>query len=99
MTSKRVHPGPRWYAIPLRVLLITFLVTLLTFAVSLFLAILGIVGVAKARGANPYLPIAYRDFAIPVASVVGAFALVTSLVMEVRHYRQAKALRSIERAC
>ena len=98
MASQQERPGPRWYAVGVRVVLITFLVTLLAFAVSLLLAILGIVGVAKARGATPYLPLAYRDVAIPVACVVGAAALVTSIVMEVRHYRQARALRSIERA-
>jgi TRAP-type C4-dicarboxylate transport system permease small subunit len=98
MEDKRPRPGPRWYGIVVRVLLVTFLVTLLTFAVSLLLAIIGVVGVAKARGATPYLPLAYRDVALPVACVVGTVALVTSLVMEIRHYRQAKALHGIERA-
>lgn len=98
MENKRPRPGPHWYGIFVRVVLVTFLVTLLTFAVSLLLAIIGVVGVAKARGATPYLPLAYRDVALPVACVVGTVALVTSLVMEVRHYRQAKALNSIERA-
>ena len=33
---------PRWYAIPARVLFVTFLLTLLSFAVSLLLSILGL---------------------------------------------------------
>ena len=38
---------PRWYAIPVRVLLLTFIGTLISFAVSLFLGIVGTVAVAR----------------------------------------------------
>lgn len=90
--------GPHWYAIPARVLLVTFLLTLLSFAVSLLPSILGVVIVARRRGTIPDLRFAYRQIALPVALVAGSIVLVLSVVMEVRHYRQAKALARIARA-
>jgi len=86
---------PRWYLIPLRVLLVTFVVTLLSFAVSLLLGIFGVVLAAKIKGAHPNMTLAYRDVALPVAALVGTVVLVSSAVMEIRHYRQAKALGQI----
>lgn len=95
--AKAVPRKPRWYLIPLRVLLVTFLVTLLAFAVSLLLGIVGVVIGAKLRGGTPNMQVAYRDVAGPVAAAVCAIVLVSSLFMEVRNYRQAKALAGIER--
>jgi hypothetical protein len=89
---------PRWFWIPVRVLLVTFLVTLLSFAVSLLLGILGVVIGAKLHHTRPNLALAYRLVAVPAAAMVGAVILVSSIVLEVRHYRQAKALAEIERA-
>jgi hypothetical protein len=89
---------PRWYLIPVRVVLVTLLLSLLTFAVTLLLGILGLVAGARARGIHPDLRGAYRHIALPSAAIVGAIVLVSSVFMEVRHYRQAKALASIERA-
>ena len=89
---------PRWYLIPLRVLLVTFLFTLVGFAVSLLLGILGMVAGAKLRGQTPNMTLAYRDIAMPSAVVVGAIVLVFSLFLEIRHYRQAKTLDRIEKA-
>ena len=86
-----------WYFIPLRVLLVTFLLTLLSFAVSLLLGILGLVIAERARGIHPNLTIAYRHIALPAATVVGAIVIICSSVMEIRQYRQAKALAEIER--
>ena len=43
-----VH-SPRWYAVPARALFVTFLVTLLTFAVTLFGSILTVVIAAAIR--------------------------------------------------
>jgi len=93
------NPGrePHWYVIPARILLITFLLTLLSFAVSLLLGILGIVVAAYVRGIHPNLTTAYRHIAFPVAVVVGAIALIAASVTEIRHHRQAKALAEIER--
>jgi hypothetical protein len=86
-----------WYSIPLRVLLVTFLLTLLSFAVSLLLGILGLVIAARLRGIHPNLSIAYRYIALPAAAVVGAIVVICATVMEIRNYRQAKALAEIER--
>ncbi|MGA2413482.1 MAG: hypothetical protein ABSF59_03495 [Candidatus Sulfotelmatobacter sp.] len=88
---------PRWYAIPVRVVLVTFIGTLLSFAVSLFVGILGTVIIATMRGAHPNMTLAYRLIALPAAAVAGSIIFVLALVMEVRHYRQAKTLIAIER--
>jgi TRAP-type C4-dicarboxylate transport system permease small subunit len=88
---------PRWYAIPVRVCLVTFIGTLLCFAVSLMLAILGTVIVAALRGVHPDMRIAYRHIALPMAVVAGSIVFVVVLVMEIRHYRQARTLTAIAR--
>ena len=91
-------PQPRWYVVPLRVLLVTFLLTLLAFAVSLMLGILGLVVSATLRGLHPNMTAAYRQIALPIALAAGAVALVVVSVVEVRNYRQARALAQIARA-
>jgi uncharacterized BrkB/YihY/UPF0761 family membrane protein len=88
---------PRWYAIPFRVLLATLIGTLLCFAVTLLFAILGTVITAKLQGVHPDMRIAYRYIALPVAAVAGTIIFALSLLMEIRHYRQTKALAAIER--
>ena len=89
--------SPRWYTIPVRVGLVTFIGTLLCFAVSLLLAILGAVIVSALRGTHPDLRIAYRHIALPVALVAGSIIFALALVMEIRHYRQSKTLSAIEK--
>jgi hypothetical protein len=86
---------PRWYLIPVRVLVVTFMVSLLSFAVSLLLGISGVILAAKVKGVHPNMALAYRDVAIPIAALVGTVVLVSSAVMEIRHYRQAKTLDRI----
>jgi hypothetical protein len=88
--------APRWYFIPVRIVLVTFVVTLLSFAVSLLLGICAVVFAAKLHGATYDLRVAYRYIAAPAAGVVAAIVLVSSSFMEVRHYRRLKVLRSIE---
>ena len=88
---------PRWYTIPVRVGLVTFLGTLLCFAVSLLLSILGTVIVAALRGVHADMRIAYRHIALPIAIVAGSIIFVLALGMEIRHYRQNKTLSAIER--
>jgi uncharacterized membrane protein len=83
--------------IPFRILLITFLGTLLSFAVSTFLGILGTIAWAALHHTNPNLTSVYRHFAPLIAAVVGFIVLVVATVHEVRYYRQAKALAAIER--
>jgi hypothetical protein len=80
-----------------RVCLVTFIGTLLCFAVSLLLGIAGIVIVSTLRGVHPDMRIAYRLVALPVALVAGSIVFVLALVMEIRHYRQSKTLSAIER--
>ena len=99
MLSASTHLAcPRWYLIPVRVLLVTFLVTLLSFAVSLFFGILGLVVAGRLKGFHPNLTMAYRHIALPAAAVLAAAALVAATAMEVRNYRQAKTLSGIARA-
>ena len=95
--NKNPAQEPHWYIIPARILLITFLMTLLSFAVSLLLAIVGIVITARLRGIHPNMAIAYRHIAFPVAVAIAAIAFISASVMEIRHHRQTKALAQIER--
>ena|ERR1039458_6990331 len=88
---------PRWYAIPLRVLVVTFIGTLISFAVSLLVGILGTVIVSALRRVQPNMTIAYRIIALPVAVAAGSIIFVLALTMEIRHYRQSKTLAAIER--
>ena len=88
---------PRWYAIPVRVLLVTFIGTLISFAVTLFLGIIGTGAVAALRGTRANMTIAYRHIAVPAAVVAGSIIFVLALAMEIGHYRQMKALAQIER--
>jgi hypothetical protein len=97
MAATPVSRSPRWYGIPVRVLLVTFISTLLCFAVSLLLAIIGTVLVAAVRGVHPDLRIAYRQIALPIALVAGSIVFVLAWILEIRHYRQSKTLSSIER--
>ena len=88
---------PRWYAIPVRVLLVTFIGTLISFAVSLLVGIIGIVIVSALRHVQPNMTIAYRLIALPTAVVAGSIIFVLALAMEIRHYLQSKTLATIER--
>jgi hypothetical protein len=90
------HP-PRWYAIPVRVLLVTFIGTLLSFAMSLLLGIIGTVIVSARRGVHPNMTVAYRLIALPAAVVAGSIIFVLALTMEIRHYRQSRTLAAIAR--
>lgn len=87
---------PRCYLIPLRVLIVTFIVALLSFAISLLLGIGGVLLAARLRGAHPDLTIAYKYVALPAAGVVAAVVLVSATFMEVRHWRRAKTLARME---
>ena len=92
-----VRVRPLWVGIPVRVLAVTFLLTLLSFAVALLLSILGTMVYSEAKHIAPNLPFAYRHIAFPFAVTVGAMVLVLSLVMEIRNYRQRRTLAGIER--
>jgi len=87
---------PRWYAIPVRVLLLTFIGTLISFAVSLLVGIIGTVVVSAMRHVHPSMTVAYRLVALPTAVVAGSIIFVLALTLEVRHYRQSKTLAALE---
>jgi hypothetical protein len=97
MARPASSPRSSWYGIPLRILLVTFIGTLLCFAVSLLLGIIGTVVVSRMRGLHPDMTVAYRQFALPVALVAGAVIFMLTIIMEIRHRRQTKALSAIER--
>ncbi|PYV95375.1 MAG: hypothetical protein DMG89_21885 [Acidobacteria bacterium] len=98
MPHAQSNPGaPGWFWIPVRVVIITVLVALISFAIVLLLALLGLIVSAKVQGVSSNLTVAYHRIALPTAIVIGGVVLVFSTVMEVRHYCQAKALARIER--
>jgi hypothetical protein len=70
---------------------VTFLLTLLSFAVGLLLSILGTIVYAQVKHIAPNLPFAYRHIAFPFAITVGSIVLVLSLIMEIRNYRQRRS--------
>jgi hypothetical protein len=94
---KTLATRPRWYTIPIRVLLVTFLLTLLSFAVSLLLGILGVLIAARLHGVHPNMTSAYRHIALPITPAAAAIVLISAVTIEIRRYRQAKALAEIER--
>ncbi len=95
---QEVLSRPRWFTIPFRVGALTFLFTLLSFAVSLLLSILGSIIYSVAKHIPPDLPFAYGHIAFPFAMTIGAIVFVVSLTVEIRRYRQSRALSAIERA-
>jgi hypothetical protein len=97
MVSATASRTPHWYGIPVRVALLTFLGALLSFAVSLLLAIMGMLIVWKIQGAHPDMAIAYRRIGLPCAIIGGGFAFLVAVYTEIRHYRQCKTLTAIER--
>jgi hypothetical protein len=89
-------PPPSRLAILPRVLLITIVLTGLTFAVSLFVGILSMLGWGLLHGGHlPDMRMAYRHFALPIAATVGTIAFIAAWIMEIRHYQQAKVLAKI----
>lgn len=89
--------SPHWYGIPVRVFLLTFVGTLLSFAVSLLLAILGTVVIAALRGVHPDMRIAYGHVALPMAMAAGTIIFLFATILEIRHYQQRKTLTAIEK--
>jgi putative glutamine amidotransferase len=82
---------PRWFFVPFRVVAITFLLTLLSFALALLLSILGTAVYALVRHIRPDLPFAYQHIALPFAITVGSIALLVSLIVEIRQYFRTRA--------
>ena len=80
-----------------RIFAFTFLSTLATIAVALLLSILGTVVYSRVEHIPPDLMFAYKHIAFPIAIVGGSIALMATLIMEARSYRQGKVLAAIER--
>lgn len=98
MAKSDVSPRPpRWFLIPLRVLLVALIVGLLSFAVSLLLGIGAVLLAAKLHHLHPDLRVAYKIIALPTGCAVAAIVLVSATFMELRHYRRAKTLHQLER--
>jgi len=98
MSSDSKLREPHWYGLLARLLLVTFVCTLLVFGVSLLVGIVGTVIASRLHGTRPDMAVAYRYIALPTAAIAGVIVLVLTLAMEIQHYRQAKALASISRA-
>lgn len=82
----------------MRAFALTFLFTLLSFAVALLLSILGTIVYSQIEHVAPNLTFAYRHIAFPFAICVGSVVLIVMLIVEFRNYRQHRALSAIERA-
>jgi len=89
---------PRRVGVVARVLALTFLSTLIAFAVALLLSILGTVIHGRIEHASPDLMYAYKHIAFPIAVSTGAVALIVMTAIEIRNYRQGRVLAAIERA-
>jgi hypothetical protein len=76
----------------LRVLLVAFLLALLSFAVCLFVGIMGVLISAAVRGVHPNMTVAYREIALPAAILAGVAAMVVAIVIEIRHHRQVGSM-------
>jgi hypothetical protein len=74
-----------------RVLLVTFIVTLLSFAVTLLFTIAVMMLRGWLRGVMPHMPFAYRFVAAPVAAGVGMVVLIAMMVLEIRHYKRLRS--------
>lgn len=96
LSNQAVH-FPRWWLIPLRVALVTFLCTLCCFALGLLVGILTIVTGAWLRGVHPDLTLAYRHVAIPAAAGSAVIVLLAMSIFEMRRFQQSKLLARIER--
>ena len=97
MTREKSSRPPRWYGVPVRILLLTFIGTLLSFSLILLFSIFGTVIISAMHGVHPDMRVAYRHIALPLGLVAGGIILVVAIAMEVRHYHQTKTLRAIER--
>ncbi len=86
-------PVPSLLGIFPRILMITFGLAGISFAVSLFVGILCMAFMGAFRGHLPDMRLAYRMFALPVAIMVGALAFTVATVVEFRDYVQAKTLK------
>ncbi len=92
MSSATIRPRPPGIVpVMVRVAFLTFLFTLLGFAVSLFFAIIALAILNHTRAGGLSMAMAYRMIALPAAIIIGSSAFVVTLVTEVRSYRRLRA--------
>ncbi len=75
----------------MRIVVITLLATIITFAVALLCGIVAIAVANVARGGGIDMSHAYLHVAFPTAMVALVIAFCGALIVEVRHYRQERA--------
>lgn len=81
---------PNLLASLVRIVLFTVLITLLCFAIALFVGIVG-VSVANYRGGGGMsLSVAYRNIALPVALIAFVVSFVAMTITEVRLLRRKR---------
>lgn len=82
---------PRRWAVAVRILLITGLCTLVTFAAALFVGIAAMALLSLFKGGGVNMANAYRHVAVPIAAVALVIALLLAARNEIREYRRARA--------
>ena len=82
---------PRLAGVFVRALLITLVLTLLAFALTLLLAIIGLSLYGLIRAHHPDMAQAYRYIALPMALLVALIVLITAFINEFKRYRQRLA--------
>jgi cytochrome bd-type quinol oxidase subunit 1 len=83
---------PRLLGVFVRALLITFVITLLAFAVTLLLAIIGLSLFGLFQGRHPDMANAYRHIAAPMAVLVAIIVLIAAFLNELKLYRRRLAV-------
>ena len=91
MSPKQASLRSTMFWAVLRVVFVTVMVTLIGFAVSLFVSIAGVLMYSMLRGGGLNLAMAYRNIALPIALVVLAITFFLSLAYEVREFRARRA--------
>src|SRR5438445_13523520 len=71
MGRRRAIRKPRWCGIPLRVAVVTLLLSMLSFALSLLRGLVGTVLAATLRGGTSNVARGHRNITAPVAAVDG----------------------------
>ena len=87
VTSRQPGPIAAFVSSTVRVLFATLLFTAGGMGLGLLLGIIGMITYGLAAGVQPDMRNAYRHVAIPVAIMIGCFAFVGALVLEIRARR------------
>jgi membrane protein YdbS with pleckstrin-like domain len=91
MLNSATPHRPSLLAIAPRVLVITFAVSALVFALLLLVGIVGTALWYAVHGQPLVMTHAYRSFAIPAVKVVAAVTFICAVILEIRHYLKARS--------